>query len=202
MEEFEDELKRIIRKQIDSKIMIMTALVKSVNTEKYTITIENNLLKKSVVPLRALSIANDKGIIPIPKIGSKVVLYYQEHSSIIYIRILSYSQLDKVLINTESVNIEIDNNNVSIIADKIYINTENENEPITLGTQTQNQLNTIYDYITDLYNKLLSHLHGTSTGPTTPILPPEITQIPVKQAEVSTDKSTTNQILSDNNFTE
>ena len=200
--QLKNELLRVINKQIDSKIRLMTAKVIEVDEDNYNVTVENNLFKKSKIPLRSLNVTNKKGIIIVPKLNSTVILYVQEHESKDNVRILNYLEIDKILITINNTEILIDEDNVSIKSDKIYINTENEDEPVTLGNSTKTHIEDLYDYIIDLYNKLLTHLHGSPVGTTTPLLPPELTQIPVKISEVNVDKGNSNNILSLKNFTE
>ena len=111
--DFEIELKRIMNNQIYSHMKVITAKVKSVDESNYSIVVETNLFKKTNIPLKSLSVGSDKGVILIPKVGSVVALFVQLHESAEYVRILQYGEIEKAIIQTESVKIEINSDNVN-----------------------------------------------------------------------------------------
>lgn len=116
----------------------------------------------------------------------------------------------KINVNDEAVTINkgeetqltITDEDISFTTDKFYINTDNENEPVGRGQTIQDHLDKIYDYIDSIYGILSTHTHGTPAGPSTPIIPPDLATVLSKKPEVATDKSTTDQVKSTQNFTE
>ena len=199
--DFEIELKRIMKTQIDNSIKIITAKVKSVDESNFTITVENNFLKKVNVPLKSLSVGSDKGIILIPKINSVIALYTQQHESIEYVRILQYNEIEKAIIQTDDVKIEVNTDNVNITAPKVYLNDDSESEPLLRGETTKTHIENLYDYIDDLYTQVTIAHTGNSGAPTV-VSPTVIANSLAKQTEITNDLATTSQTLSTKNFTE
>jgi hypothetical protein len=173
--------------------------VVEIDEEKYTVTVEGMGFKFTKANLRSLSLSEDKGVIIVPKVDSIVYVMTTKRENPL---IISYSEIDKVIIKNDNSQIVMDNDKVSIIADKIYINTEGETEPMVKGETLAGHLDTIYDFINDLYEKLLTAVFATPAGPTTGILPPHTVDIPIKQGEVATNKAQTGQTKSTKNFTE
>lgn len=102
----------------------------------------------------------------------------------------------------EDTQLIITDENISFTTEKFYINTDNENEPVGRGQTIQDHLDKIYDYLDSIYGILSTHTHGTPAGPSTPIIPPDLATVLSKKPEVATDKSTTDQVKSTQNFTE
>lgn len=201
--DFEIELKRIMKTQIDDNIRIITTTVKDVDESNYSITVETNLLKKGNIPLKSLSVGNDKGVILIPKINSAVALYVQQHESAEFVRILQYNEIEKAIIHTDNVKIEINSDNVKITSPKIYLNdeSESESEPILRGETTKTHLEALYDYVDDLYTQV-TVAHTGNMGSPTVVSPTVIANSLAQQGQIASDKATTPQTLSTKNFTE
>jgi hypothetical protein len=190
---FQDDLNRYIDNRVNANIRLLQMKVGEVDEENYTATVEGMGFKFTKANLRSLSLNDDKGVIIIPKADSYVYVATMKRENPL---IISYSEIDKVIMKNDNSEIVMDNDKISVIADKIYINTDGETEPVTLGNQNKSMLESIFDYINDTLQLMLQHTHSSFGAP-----PNEAPLMIAKKGEVSTTKGLTGNTLSDKNFT-
>lgn len=227
---FQKYIENLIDSRIKNEFEIYIGNVTEIDENNYTCTVESRNLTFIGVDLRAFSPPGydtyKKGLIIIPEIGSACVFYttklrhrYKMLKVLEIDRIiigddmesgeefvLTINYLNKnIVLQNKTTNIRLENDKVSIEADKIYLNDSSytETEPLVRGAKNKTVLDKIADFLTNIYNHLLTHIHGTPVGPTTTVMPPTTTQIATKLTEVASMKSTDNPATqSTQNFTE
>jgi hypothetical protein len=206
---FANSLNKFIDKTIDNRFLIQEAIVRSINETNYTCDVETSSAKITSVSLEAFINNKTEDTTPkmviIPKVDSLVLVISRYHGAKPFI--VKYSEVEKVIIVSGNTNIVVDNEKVSIVSDKIYLNVDPENEskePVVRGLKLKDHLDNIYNYIKDLYSRIGSHIHPSLSGPTSPASPPDdlatlnLTVIP----QVEADKGNAEQVKSTKNFTE
>jgi len=209
-----------INNMIKSHIELVQMEVVEINEDDLSATLkygENRYFNNC--SLRGLNIeTEDEDIynVEIPELESKVWALLSQNQAVIIkcfrpekiitqINKTKIEIIDKsAILNCGDIEIEIDgeNNKVNIISDKLYLNSDTEEEPLVRGNKLKEHIEKLYDYINDLYTKFLAHMHLGNMGAPTPLSPPELTTIPPKQIELASDKATTSQTLSTKNYTE
>lgn len=159
--------------------------------------------------------------VEIPELNSKlwclvwnnqviIIKNYRSEKLITKINNTEISTIDKnINIKCKDIELNIDGENekVELLSGKIYINCDNENEPVVLGEKLTTLLNNMLDLISNTYNHLLQHMHQ-STGPgsfttpvtTTPSETARISEINTKLSNIQTEISNLSNILSNKNF--
>jgi hypothetical protein len=214
---FQKYIDSFIDSKIKNEFEIYIGNVIEIDENNYTCTVESRGLTFIGVDLRAFSPPGydtyRKGLIIIPEIGASCVFYTTKlrHSY----KILKILEIDRIIIGDDTTsgeefvltidylnkniilenkttNIKLENDKVSIEADKIYLNDSSytETEPLVRGAKNKTVLDKIADFLSDIYNQILTHIHGTPVGPTTVAMPPTTTQVATKLTEVSSMKST------------
>lgn len=192
---------KMISKIQEDSFSVFEAKVNSVDESTYTCEIETETFKIGNVPLRLYNADNDKGIIIIPKVDSRILVIGRKNN--IRTSVIEYTEIDKVIININdgATKIVCQDGNVSITSDKIYLNTDSEDEPITRASKTKTHIDKLYDLVNDLYSQILVPHTGNMGAPTV-VSPTVIANSTIKQGEITTQKGILDEIKSTSNFTE
>jgi len=214
---FQKVLHKAITENSIREFELFKGIVKGIDENNYTCTVESRTLTIEKVSLRAFTFpeiyeGTTKGLIIIPVIDTPIYFFTTKNKRE-YVLLKAF-EIDRIILgdDTESgdeflttidylnknivlqnktTNIRLENDKVSIEADKIYLNDSSytETEPLVRGEKNKTVLDKIADF-------LITHIHGTPVGPTTPAMPPTPAEV---TAMKTTDIPAT---LSTQNFTE